>query len=118
MSMDETVSFSLEVNVEPANVELRRLQTLLFRTLNLMRRANLPEDLDRAIAMMERTIATLNQLRLTIAAFYAASGPIGWGLALVALIGTASSAAPVMQDMAQAGRDAVADMRRRGMLPS
>lgn len=117
MSEDTTVSFSLEVNVQKAYEDIRRLQTILYRVAGLLRRAGLPEEYDRLIAAVQRTIAALNMLRLTIAAFYASTGPIGWGLALVSLLGTATTAGPVMQEWAAISRDAVSDMQRRGMLP-
>lgn len=85
MSIDERVSFSLEINVEPTYQELRRLETLLYRTLGLLRRAGLPEDIEKGIAFVQRLIATLNALRLAIIALQAASGPIGWGLAAVGI---------------------------------
>ena len=86
---DETVSFSLEINIEKAYVEIRRFQTLLFRTLNLVQRLSGDEKLDAFVSKLQRLISILNTARLTIAAFQIAAGPIGWGLAIVGLAGTA-----------------------------
>ena len=81
-SEDATVSFSLEINVEQAYTEIRRIETLLYRTLGLIRRmGGGDEDLMKVVAKMQRVISILNQLRLAIAltqAAFAASGPIGW----------------------------------------
>lgn len=50
MSEQYLVTFNLELNVEQAEAEIRKLQTLLFRTMTLMRRLGLPEQIDHAIA--------------------------------------------------------------------
>lgn len=84
---DHIVSFSLEVNVEKAYQDLRRVQTVLYRTLDLVKRLSGDENIDQAITKIQRMIAIINQLRLTIIALEAASGPIGW---LLAGIGAAS----------------------------
>ena len=85
MSMDQTVSFSLEVNVEHAETELRRLQTVLYRSLGLLGRMGLPENINELISYVQRVIAVVNQLRLAVLALQAASGPIGWALAGIGL---------------------------------
>jgi len=92
VSTDEGVSFSLEVNVEPAYTSLRRIQTLLYRTLGLFRRFGLPENVDRAIAKWQNFIMVLNQARLAVAAFQAATGPIGIGLAVLGVVTTVVTA--------------------------
>ena len=91
MSSDETVSFSLEVNVEPAAKNLRTLQTIAYRTLGLFRRLGLPEPIDQAIAKVQRFIAIANQARLTVIALNAAMAttPFGWilfGLSAATLV--------------------------------
>jgi len=78
---DHTVSFSLEVNVEPAYENIRRLETILYRYLGLLRRLGLPPEQEKLIREIQITITLLNQLRLTMIAVQAASGPIGWALA-------------------------------------
>ena len=85
---DATVSFSLEVNVEKAYENIRRLQTVLYRALGLLRSMGLPEDVDAAIREIQNLIMILNQLRLTMIAVQAASGPIGWAMAGISTIST------------------------------
>lgn len=89
MSMDQGVSFSLEVNVEKAYEDVRRLQTVFSRTLGLVRRLSGNENLNQTIALMQRTIAIANQLRLALAALQAArmaSGdPLAWAMAGLAV---------------------------------
>lgn len=87
---EETVSFSLEVNVEQAYTELRRVQTLLYRTLGLIRRlGGGDEDIIRVIDKLQRLIMIMNMVRLTAIAMHTAMGPVGWGLAAVGLATTA-----------------------------
>lgn len=80
---DHQVSFSLQVNVEDTLEQARKLQTILYRGIGLMRRMGLPPEIDAAIMKIQRLIAMLNTLRLTMIAVHAASGPIGWALALI-----------------------------------
>ena len=77
----ETVSFSLEVNIEEALTSLRKLQTILYRTLAIIRRLGLPEDVNDAVMKIQMLIAIANQLRLAFIALSVASGPLGWALA-------------------------------------
>ena len=80
---DETVSFSLEVNVEPAEKSIRRLQTLLYQTLGLLRRMGLSEEADQLIRQIQQIIGWLNRLRLLALLTQASMGPIGWALLAV-----------------------------------
>lgn len=86
---DHTVSFSLEVNVEKAYENVRRLQTVFYRTLSLARRMGLPENLEAQIRVIQRLINILNQLRLAYiavrAARMAAGDPIAWAMAGVSV---------------------------------
>lgn len=96
---DHTVSFSFEINLEPAMENLRQYQTLLYQTMALARRFGLPEDIDSAISKMQRMIMIANQLRLTIIALEAASGPVGWALAGVGLLTTAVTTGEFIGDV-------------------
>ena len=96
---DHQISFSLEINVEEAYENLRRVQTALFRTFSILRRMGLPEDVTRGLELVQRLISTLNQLRLTMIALEAASGPLGWWLALTGLASTQFAAVNVVQEV-------------------
>jgi len=85
---DYPVSFSLEVNVEKAYEDIRKLETVLYRALGMLRQMGAGPDLDRMITQIQRAIAMINQLRLTIIALQAASGPIGWALAGIGVVST------------------------------
>jgi hypothetical protein len=98
MSEDHTVSFSLEVNVKEAAIELRKLQTILYRTLDLMQKFSGKGNVSEAIARLQKMIAITNQLRLAFIALHAASGPIGWALAIIGVAGFTISTAETMRD--------------------
>ena len=78
---EHKISFSLEVNVDEALTNIRKVQTILYRTIGLLRRIGLPPEIDAAVARIQQLIALLNMLRLTIIALATASGPYGWALA-------------------------------------
>lgn len=88
MSAEESVTFNLELNVEQVINNTRRLETLLFRTLGLLGRLGLPENIDQAIAQVQRLVMNIRLLHTAMVALEAASGPIGWALVIV---GTASA---------------------------
>lgn len=82
---DYPVSFSLELNVENAYVEARKLQTVLFRGLGLARRLTGSENLQKSIDVMLKATAIANRLRLALRAVQlarmAAGDPLAWALA-------------------------------------
>ena len=80
---EETVTFNLELNVERAIDSTRRLETLLYRTLGLLGRLGLPENIDQAIAKVQRLVMTIRLLHTAMIALESASGPVGWALAIV-----------------------------------
>lgn len=86
---DYPVSFSLEVNVEGAYEDVRKLQTILFRSLGLVRRLSGSEDLNRLISTMQRTIAIASRLRLALRALQlarmATGDPLAWALAVISV---------------------------------
>ena len=99
MSEEETVTFNLELNVEKSYSDLRRLELLLYRTISLLRRFGLPEDLSRGLYLVQRMILSIRMLQTSLMAFYVATGPIGYGLAIVGL----ASGALTMADTIEMG---------------
>lgn len=87
---DQTVSFSLEVNVGPAYEDIRRLQTALSRTISLATRMFGTENIPKGIKLMQRAIVISNQLRLAYAALQAArmaaGDPLAWALAGISAV--------------------------------
>ena len=86
---EETVTFNLEINVEQTFSQVRRLELLLYRTIGLIRRLGLPENIEEAISKIQRLVMVIRLAHSAIIAFQVASGPIGWALAAVS-IGTAA----------------------------
>lgn len=105
MIRDEGVSFSLEVNVEKAYEEVRRLQTVLYRSLGLAARLTGDENLIRGIRTMQRAIAIANQLRLALlalqAARMAAGDPLAWAMFGISVTTFALGVGDTMMEMNQ-----------------
>ena len=85
------ITFDLAVNVERAIDNCKRVESLVFRTISLMRRIGLPENIDEAIAKVVHLAAVLNSLAAAMTAVQAASGPYGWAFAAVGLAATGIS---------------------------
>ncbi len=98
---DQTVSFSLEVNVEEAYTNIRRLQTALSRSLSLVERLSRGKDLPALIVETQRAIRITNQLRLALAALQAlrmaAGDPLAWAMAGVAVAETVADVADELE---------------------
>ena len=89
MSSEETVTFNLEVNTEYSLDSIRRLETVLYRSLALTRRMGLPDDINEQIYQIQRLVMVIRLLHTSMIALQAASGPIGW---ILGGIGVASAA--------------------------
>lgn len=83
MSMERDITFNLELNVEQAISHARQLETLMFRCLSLSRRLGLPEDISQQIYQIQRWVMAIRMAHTAMIALEAASGPIGWALAIV-----------------------------------
>ncbi len=81
---DHQISFSLEINVQKAVDDLRRVQTILYRTLGLLQRMGLPENIDNAVWKLRTMIRIANQARLALRALQAArmatGDPLAWAM--------------------------------------
>ena len=87
---DEAVSFSLEVNVEKGLTDLRKVETVLYRTLALAEKLGLADT-----AEIRAKLALLNRVRLAYlavqAARMAAGDPLAWATAGLAVVETGVS---------------------------
>lgn len=92
MSANEEVSFTLTLTVEQSITELRRLQTAIYKSLELFRRMGMPEELDKAIMVIQRMISVVRQLEIAAIALHAGLGPIGWILGGVGIASAALTA--------------------------
>jgi hypothetical protein len=80
------IDFLLQVDTERAEEDVGRLKTELMRVAAIVKRLTGDEDLARGIGLMQRTIATINAVRVAYLSLQAAMGPIGWitaGLSIV-----------------------------------
>lgn len=79
---EETVSFSMEINVEQAYTDVRKVLSVFHQWLTQLRRAGFSEQQQQLIAEIQQLIALFNKLRLSLAALQAArmaaGDPIAW----------------------------------------
>ena len=108
MSSDETVSFSLEINVQEGILALRQFTAVMSRSLSLLNRFAGTEDAKEAIAQTQKLIMIMNQARLAIlalrAAMFLGAGPMGWALAGVATASLMINAVDVTESFIDADR--------------
>ena len=103
MSLEETVTFNLELNVEKSFTSLRRIELIIFRVLGLWgrlcRMLGLPEDAPVVVIVekVQRLTMVFRQLHSTILFLEAASGPIGWAMFAISATGTALTAIDIGQ---------------------
>lgn len=85
-SLEETVTFNLELNVEKAFDSSRRIELILFRVLGLWSRIcrmlGVPEDAPvvQLIERVQRLVMVIRQAHTAIVLLETASGPIGWAM--------------------------------------
>ncbi len=101
MAMEETITFNLELIVDKAIDNARRLETLLFRTLGLIRRISGSESLDNAIAKVQQLVMVIRLAHSAWIAFSLASGPLGYALAIVAGLTAAATASDYMLSLGE-----------------
>jgi hypothetical protein len=93
------INYELKVDTTKTARGLLKVQTLLYGILGILHRLGLPEPIDAAIVKIQRLISALNMLRLTLIGVEAASGPIGWAMAGIAVAGTVLTTGDLMYDM-------------------
>lgn len=105
MSEQVEVEYNLTVNVEDAVNNIQRIERLTMRALHTINRvlriAGLPEDspLSQAIYKVERMIALIRMLHLSIVALESASGPIGLAFAALGITTFTLTAADVTMEL-------------------
>jgi uncharacterized protein YaaW (UPF0174 family) len=76
---EETVTFNLEINLEPTYSEIRKFEAVLMRSLTLLNRfTGGNATVQQTIQIIERLITTVRMLQVAIRAFEVAAGPLGW----------------------------------------
>jgi len=106
-SLEETVTFNLELNVEKVFSSSRRIELILFRVLGLWARMchmlGLPEDspVVQIAQRVQQLTMIIRQLHTSAVLLEAASGPIGWAMAGISVAATAMSMADVMTSLGE-----------------
>jgi len=86
LSDEETVVFNLEVQVsEMSTSELRKLELIAFRTIGLLRRMGLPENIDAGVARLQHFIMIIRLTHTAMIALNSATMANPLGLALAGL---------------------------------
>lgn len=106
MSNIETKEFKFRADTKQAEDDLKQLDVTLNEVISLaygltsiLSRLGLNEDVTRALRQLQSLISTLNMLRTSMLALYAASGPVGWALAGIGVIGAGVSMAGTVENM-------------------
>ena len=107
MSERIEVEYALTVNVEDASTQLRQLERILFRSLALLRRMGLPEDVEAGIMRLQRLITIVRSAQIALialqAARMAAGDPLAWIQAGLGVATTVASASDLVMDMGYRG---------------
>lgn len=102
----ETVTFNLELNVESAFSNARRVELIIFRVLGLWLRfcrlLGVPDDSPAVVVIqkIQQITMLVRTMHTAVVLMNAASGPIGWAMAG---IGVASAAVSVPEFMTSIG---------------
>ncbi len=98
-SETNTIEYLLTVSVEDATTHLQQYERLLWRTLSLIQRMGLPDDVNAAIEILQRITMTVRMLHTAIMLLNAASGPIGWAFFAVGATAAAFTAAETASEV-------------------
>jgi uncharacterized protein YaaW (UPF0174 family) len=86
-----TVSFSVLLDMTPTYNELRKVEAIVFKVMNLLKKFGLGESVDTVIAGVQKMVMAVRMLQMTVRAFMVAAGPIGWIYAGVTAIATVAT---------------------------
>jgi hypothetical protein len=84
---------TLRVETAHATGELRELEYLFYRTTSIFRRMGLPEDVNRALGLLQRMILVARMVHTTMI-FLEMSTPYGWTLAMITTVAMALEPSP------------------------
>jgi hypothetical protein len=98
MSEQQTVSFSLELDIANSYSEIRKLELVLYRTVALLNRLGMSENMKHGIQDIMRMIATIRMLHRALQTLHAAytagmaANPLTWPLAILGIVTAVASA--------------------------
>lgn len=84
-----SITYNFDVDVEGMEIGLLRISAALYGIIGILRRMGLPEDVDAVVTRLQRVISMLIMLRTSYMLAMAATGPVGWAMAGVGIVGTA-----------------------------
>jgi len=89
---EETVTFNLELDVSQSYDSVRKLETVVYRSIGLIRKVlkqfGLDEEtatIDQVIYKGQKVIMTIRLMHTAMIALMGASGPLGWAMAGIGL---------------------------------
>jgi len=101
MSEQHSIDYLLTVNIEPSYTNLRRLEMILYRNMNYLKRFCGREDIAGAIDNIQKLIMYLRMAQIAIRAFQFASGPVGWAYFATTAIGLAFTTGDMLLGMGE-----------------
>jgi hypothetical protein len=90
---EENVTFNLELRTERAVDPIRQVESIAYRTLALVRRLGLPENVNQAISYVQRFVGVIRLLHSSLNMLMASAGPLGWLMMIQGALGVATAAA-------------------------
>jgi hypothetical protein len=101
MSEQHSIDYLLTVNIEPSYTNLRRLELILYRNMNYLKRLTGREDVAGAVSMLQNLIMWLRMAQIALRAFQMASGPVGWAYFATTAIGLAFTTGDMLLGMGE-----------------
>lgn len=78
---------------------LRAVSTAIYGAIGLLRRMGFGENVDAALLKIQQLISMANMLRLSLISLQAASGPLGWVMAGVGVMGSLATVGGFIEDL-------------------
>ena len=101
MSEQHSIDYLLSVNIEPSYTNLRRLELILYRNMNYLKRLTGREDVAGAVDTLQKLIMWLRMAQITLHAFQLAAGPIGWAYFATTAVGLAFTTGDMLLGMGE-----------------
>lgn len=93
------INYDMTVRTTKVARNLLKVQTLFYGILGILHRLGLPEPIDDAIVKIQRLIASLNMLRMSLIAVQTTAGPLGLVMAGVGVVGAALTAGDLVMEV-------------------
>lgn len=87
-AVTEDLIFSLALDIAPSYSELRKIEAIVMKVGQIIKRMGFGETVDQVIDGINKINMGVRLLQVTVHAFEIATGPIGWIYAGVTLVST------------------------------